>query len=121
MAIQSRYISNEQQIMESGMFSPVCRPTPSDSIEITAEAPKRVISHIITRESAQYETRDRRQVIPPRHGGPMRASNYEIEEEMRLYSTVQSYDKGSHKKQFTPSASAGGKDWLRKTLQSRLN
>mmetsp|Transcript_13759 Transcript_13759/g.18784 ORF Transcript_13759/g.18784 Transcript_13759/m.18784 type:complete len:109 (+) Transcript_13759:1648-1974(+) len=75
LAIQSKYETAEQDdCWANGMFSPACRPTPSDSIEITAEAPKHIISHIITAESAQYETRERTRLMPPRPGA-LQASN----------------------------------------------
>lgn len=55
--IKSRYVTAEpedyrpQWASNSGMCSPAYQPTPSDSIDVTAEAPKHIISHIITAES----------------------------------------------------------------------
>lgn len=117
-ATQMRYIT-ETRINE-GEFSPVRKPTQlSDSVQVTAEAPKRIATHMITAESINYETRQ-----PPRPSRHLvNVSNQEIEDELKLYSTVQSYDhQSSICKQMTPKAPGqGGNEWLRRTLKNRLS
>ena len=67
-------------------------PLPSDSIEVTAEQPNRVYRNMIasmTSSVPQYETNNEPR-LPPYGKQPtaLRASNQEIEDEMRMYSTV---------------------------------
>lgn len=77
----------------------------SDSINVTAEHKRQIIGHDVIPESPQYETNEPT-LPPPRphkngHGkvGGLRASNQEIQDEIALYSSVQSYEKNRH---FTP-------------------
>lgn len=80
---------------------------------------RRIVTHMIVPQSPQYETNE--PVLPPprpRVTSGLRASNAEIDDELRMYSTVQSYEP---KKHFTQKgAPPGGNEWLKRTLQNRL-
>ena len=68
----------------------------------------------------QYDTNEpelRPPTAPAQQARLLKACNKEIEDEMRLYSTVQSYEKKAH----FAGSSGRGNDWLKRNLQNRLN
>lgn len=66
-------------------------------MEVTVEPiHNSILTHMVVPLSPQYETNEP-ELLPPRPKvTALRASNQEIEDELHLYSTVQSYEKTKH-------------------------
>lgn len=62
--------------------------TPADSVEVTAEKPKRIMKHLVVPESPSYETNNEPSKQNSRKVPALHASNQEIEDEIAMYSTV---------------------------------
>lgn len=76
---------------------------------MTTEPVNRIIANMVVPSSPKYETNEARlpPPRPPGNMGQLRASNREIDDEMAMYSTVQSYVKKP--KNFVANSHTGGK------------
>ena len=89
--------------------------SPSDSVDVTKTSGPGPLSRIVASSIVpEYETNE--PVLPPPRPKvtALRASNQEIEDEMKMYSSVQSYEK--KKQPMTAAKSTNGNNWLHRTL-----